>query len=101
MTIGLRSKTERQLALRRANREDGVFDALIEVLEETPEALSAEYSDDFLCDLVRSRLPDVTTAEIVRALEILSARATALRESMRKDGSDLRPGSPAKRRPGV
>jgi hypothetical protein len=28
MTIGLRSKTERQLALRRANREDGVFDAL-------------------------------------------------------------------------
>lgn len=99
VTIGLHSKTERQLTLRRANREDGVFDALIEVLEETPEALSAEYSDDFLCDLVRSRLPDVTTAEIVRALDILSARATALREFMQKDGNDLRPGLCSKRGP--
>ena len=101
VTIELRSKTERELALRQSDREDGVFDALIEVLEETPEALSVEYSDDFLCDLIRSHLPDVTTAEIVRALDLLSARATALREFMRKDGSDLRPGLPAKRGPGV
>jgi hypothetical protein len=99
VTIGLRSKAERQLAVRRANREDGVFDALVEVLEETPEVLSAEYSDDFLCDLVRSRLPDVTTAEIVRALDILSARATALREFMQKDGNDIRPGLSSKRGP--
>jgi hypothetical protein len=83
----------------RSNREDAVFEALIEVLEETPEALSIEYSDDFLCDLVRSHLPDVTTAEIVKALDILSARATALREIMRNDGSDLHPGLPAKRGP--
>ena len=76
-----------------------MFDALLEVLEDTPEALSVEYSDDFLCDLVRSHLPDVTTAEIVKALHILSARATALHEFMRKDGSNLRPGLPAKRGP--
>ena len=69
--------TEHELALRQSHREDGVFDVLIEVLEETPEALSLEYSDDFLCDLVRSHLPDVTTLEIVRALDMLSARASA------------------------
>ena len=97
--MGLRGKTERELAVRQSNREDGVLDALIEVLEETPEALSVEYSDDFLCDLVRSHLPDVSTPEIVRALDMLSARATALREFMQKDGSDLRPGLPARRGP--
>ena len=91
------SKTERELALRQSDREDGVFDALIEVLEETPEALSSEYSDDLLCDLVRSHVPDVTTQEIVRALVMLSARAIALREFMQNDGSTLR--VPAKRRP--
>ena len=93
------NKTERELALRQSNREEGVFDALIEVLEETPEALSVEYSDDFLCDLVRSHLPDVTTQEIVRALDILSARTNALREFMQNDGSNLCPGLPAKRGP--
>jgi hypothetical protein len=66
---------EREQALSQSHREDGVFDVLIEVLEETPEALSLEYSDDLLCDLVRSHLPDVTTQEIVRALDMLSARA--------------------------
>ena len=65
---------ERELALRQSHREDGVFDVLIEVLEQTPEVLSVEYSDDLLCDLVRSHLPDVTTQEIVRALDTLSAR---------------------------
>jgi hypothetical protein len=83
----------------RSNREDAVFEALIEVLEATPEALSIEYSDDFLCDLLRSHLPDVTTAEIVNALDILSARATVLCESMRNDGINLHPGLPAKRGP--
>jgi len=67
--------TERELALRQCHREAGVFDVLVEVLEETPEALSLEYSDDLLCDLVRSHLPDVTTQEIVTALDMLSARA--------------------------
>ena len=66
--------SEREQALRQSHREDGVFDVLMEVLEETPEALSLEYSDDLLCDLVRSHLPDVTTQEIVRALDTLSAR---------------------------
>ena len=65
---------ERELALRQSHREDGVFDVLIEVLEQTPEALSVEYSDDLLCYLVRSHLPYVTTQEIVRALDTLSAR---------------------------
>ena len=91
--------TERELALRQCHREDGVFDALVEVLEETPEALSVEYSDDFLCDLVRSHLPDVTTLEIVRALDMLSARASSLRELMQKDGNHVYPGLPAKRGP--
>jgi len=77
--------TERELALRQSHREDGVFDVLIEVLEETPEVLSVEYSDDLLCDLVRSHLPDVTTLEIVRALDMLSARTSALGELMQKD----------------
>ena len=81
--------TERVLALRQSHREDGVFDALVEVLEETPEALSLEYSADFLCDLVRSHLPDVATLEIVRALEMLSARTSALRELMQKDGNHV------------
>jgi hypothetical protein len=78
-----------------------VLDALIEVLEETPEALSVEYSDDFLCDLVRFHLPDVTATEIVRALDMLSARATALREVMQRDASDLCPVLPARRGPQV
>ena len=72
----------RELALGQSDRADGVFDALIEVLEEAPEVLSLEYSDDLLCDLVRSHVPDVTTQEIVKALEMLSARAVALREFM-------------------
>ena len=67
--------SEREQALRQSHREDGVFDVLMDVLEETPEALSLEYSDDLLCDLVRSHLPDVTTEEIVTALDMLSARA--------------------------
>ena len=67
--------SEREQSLRQSHREDGVFDVLMEVLEETPEALSLEYSDDLLCDLVRSHLPDVTTEEIVTALDMLSARA--------------------------
>ena len=70
----LSGTTEREPALGQSHREDGVFDVLIEVLEETPEALSLEYSDDLLCDLVRSHLPDVTTQEIVRALDTLSFR---------------------------
>jgi hypothetical protein len=68
--------------LQRSDRADSVFDTLIEVLEEAPEALSREYSEDLLCDLVRSRAPDVTTQEIAAALDVLSARAVALRELM-------------------
>ena len=83
-------KTERELALRRSDRADSVFDTLIEVLEEAPEALSLEYSEDLLCDLVRACAPDVTTEEIAEALDVLSARAIALRELMR---NERRPGS--------
>ena len=87
------SKTERELALQRSDRADSVFDTLIEVLEETPEALSLDYSEDLLCDLVRAYAPDVTTEEIVAALDVLSARAIALRELMlseRRAGSESR-----------
>ena len=87
------SKTEREFALQRSDRADSVFDTLIEVLEETPEALSVEYSEDFLCDLVRACAPDVTTDEIVAALDVLSARTIALRELMldeRRPGSESR-----------
>ena len=79
-TAELTSKMEREI--QRSEREESVFDTLIEVLEETPEALSVEYSEDLLCDLVRSRSPDITTQEIVAALDVLSARAIALREFM-------------------
>ena len=88
-----RNKTERELALLRSDRADSVFDTLIEVLEETPEALSLEYSEDLLCDLVRAHAPDVTTEEIVAALGVLSARAIALRELMldeRRPGCESR-----------
>ena len=83
-------KTEREFALQRSDRADSVFDTLIEVLEEAPEALSLDYSEDFLCDLVRAHAPDVTTEEIVAALDVLSARAIALREYML---DECRPGS--------
>ena len=79
-TAELNSKMEREI--QRSEREDSVFDTLIEVLEETPEALSVEYSEDLLCDLVRSRSPDITSQEIAAALDVLSARAIALREFM-------------------
>jgi hypothetical protein len=79
-TAELQSKMGREL--QRSDRGDSVFDTLIEVLEETPEALSAEYSEDLLRDLVRSRIPDVTIQEILAALDVLSARAIALREFM-------------------
>lgn len=79
------NKTEREFALLRDDRGDSVFDILIEVLEEMPEALSGEYSSDLLCDLIRSRDPGVTTQEIVAALEVLGARAFALRELMQSE----------------
>ena len=78
-------RTEREFALLRDDRADSVFDTLIEALEEMPEALSGEYSSDLLCDLVRSRDPGVTTQEIVAALEVLGARAIALREFMQDE----------------
>ena len=83
------SNSEREFALQQSHRGDSVFDTLIEVLEETPEALSAEYSEDLLCDLVRSHAPDITTEEIAAALDTLSSRAIALGEFMQN-----------KRRPG-
>jgi hypothetical protein len=79
-TAELKSNSEREFALQQSHRGDSVFDTLIEVLEGTPEALSAEYSDDLLCDLVRSRAPDITTEEIAAALDMLSSRAIALGE---------------------
>ena len=87
-TAELTSKMEREI--QRSEREDAVFDTLIEVLEETPEALSVEYSEDLLCDLVRSRSPDITAQEIVAALDVLSARAIALREFMQNKRRPVR-----------
>ena len=84
------SNSEREFALQQSHRGDSVFDTLIEVLEETPEALSLDYSEDLLCDLVRAYAPDVKTEEIVAALDVLSARAIALRELML---NECRPGS--------
>ena len=78
--------------LQRRDRVVSVFDTLIEVLEETPEALSPEYSEDLLCDLVRSRFPDVTTQEIAAALDVLGARAIALRECMQDKQRSARGG---------
>lgn len=72
--------SEREFALQQSRRGDSVFDTLIEVLEATPEALSEEYSEDLLCDLVRSYAPDITTEEIAAALDTLSSRAIALGE---------------------
>jgi hypothetical protein len=83
-TLEPHSKTAPEFGLLRDDRGDSVFDTLIAVLEETPEALSVEYSSDLLCDLVSSHAPDVTTQEIVAALDVLSARAMALREFMHK-----------------
>jgi hypothetical protein len=85
--------SQREFALQQSRRGDSVLDALIEVLEETPEALSAEYSEDLLCDLVRSRAPDVTTEEIAAALDMLSSRVIALGEliqSKRRPGCESR-----------
>ncbi len=81
---------ERELALQRSDRADSVFDALVKALEEAPEALSLEYSEDFLCDLVRSYAPDVTTEEIAAALDMLSSRAIALREFMQNERQSRR-----------
>ena len=83
-------ETQRELAVRQSERANSVFDTLIEVLEETPEALSREYSEDLLCDLVRSRAPDVTTQEIAAALDVLSARVVALRELMQNKRRPVR-----------
>jgi len=79
----LNGQATHQSSRLQSNREDLVFDALIEVLEETPEALSPEYSDDFLYDLMCSLVPDVTGEEIVTALNVLGARAIALRDVMK------------------
>ena len=87
------SNSEREFALQQSHRGDSVFDTLIAVLEETPEALSAEYSEEFLCDLVRSHAPDVTTDEIAAALDMLSSRAIALGEfiqNKRRPGRESR-----------
>jgi hypothetical protein len=87
------SNSEREFALQQSHRGDSVFDALMEALEEMPEALSAEYSEDLLCDLVRSHAPDVTTEEIAAALDTLSFRAIALGEliqNKRRPGRESR-----------
>jgi hypothetical protein len=87
------SNWEREFALQQSQRGDRVFDTLIEVLEEMPEALSAEYSEDLLCDLIRSHAPDVTTEEIAAALDTLSSRAIALGEFIENKRRSRREGS--------
>jgi len=80
--LTIERRRQQQAALLMRERADDVYDALIEVLQETPEALSPDYADDFLCDLMRMHIPDVTAEEIVSALRVLSARSVALRELM-------------------
>ena len=63
-----------------SDREDKIYDSLMAALVEAPEALSPEYSEDLLCELIRALVPDATNTEIVNALHELASRAVAFRE---------------------
>ena len=69
-------------ALQQSNRDDKVYESLMTVLAEEPEALLSEYSEDLMCELVGSLVPDVMNTEVVNALNTLASRAVALREAL-------------------
>jgi hypothetical protein len=68
--------------LQQSDRDDNVYECLMTVLAEVPEALLPEYSEDLLYELVGALLPDVTNTEVVNALNTLASRAVALREAL-------------------
>ena len=68
--------------LQQSNRDDKVYELLMTVLAEEPEALLSEYSEDLMYELVGSLIPDVTNTEVVNALNTLASRAVALREAL-------------------
>ena len=68
--------------LQQSERDDYVYEFLMTVLAEVPEALLSEYSKDLLYKLVGALVPDVTNTEVVNALNALASRAVALREAL-------------------
>ena len=66
--------------LQQSERDDNVYESLMAVLAEVPEAFLPEYAEDVLHDLVGALIPDVTNTEVVNALNTLASRAVALRE---------------------
>ena len=68
--------------LQQSDRDDNVYEFLMTVLAEVPEALLSEYSEDLLYELVGALVPDVTNTEVVNALNALASRAVALREAL-------------------
>ena len=68
--------------LQQSDRDDNVYECLMTVLAEAPEALLPEYSEDLLYELVGALLPDVTNTDVVNALNTLASRAVALREAL-------------------
>jgi hypothetical protein len=66
--------------LQQSDRDDNVYESLMTVLAEVPEAFLPEYADDVLHELVGALIPDVTNTEVVNALNTLASRAVALRE---------------------
>ena len=68
--------------LQQSDRDDNVYESLMTVLAEVPEALLSEYSEDLLYELVGALVPDVTNTEVVNALNALASRAVALREAL-------------------
>ena len=66
--------------LQQSDRDDNVYESLMTVLAEVPEAFLPEYAEDVLHELVGALIPDVTNTEVVNALNTLASRAVALRE---------------------
>jgi hypothetical protein len=66
--------------LQQSDRDDNVYESLMAVLAEVPEAFLPEYAEDVLHELVGALIPDVTNTEVVNALNTLASRAVALRE---------------------
>ena len=71
-----------ECVLQQSDRDDQVYESLMTVLAEVPEALLPECPEDLLYRLVSSLVPDVTSAEVVNAANTLASRAVALREAL-------------------
>jgi hypothetical protein len=71
-----------ECVLQQSDRDDQVYESLMTVLAEVPEALLPECPEDLLYKLVSSLVPDVTSAEVVKAVDALASRVVALREAL-------------------